>query len=286
VVQVRVVGFRLSVVGGRLLIPYPSSLIPHPYPLSPSSEFHATIPPTMTEAERIDRFEAAYNRIDRALAESLNEGDRRKNGFAAKVRLAASRRRHLSKYKDFLIEIGELRNALVHNRFGDEHFLAVPSEDTVLELEKIEKLAFSPERVVPRFAREVIALRADESIAEAWQRMRDDGYSRYPVYDKLGESGNFIGLLTSNGLARWVASQLQGTKLNLDTAKVRVADVLARDHRREQVVFVSRDALIDAVDDMFRQSNPLEAVIITEHGKPHEKPLGMICANDVAGLNR
>ena len=238
----------------------------------------------MTEDERIDRFEAAYNRIDRALAESVHDGDRRKTGYAAKVRVAANRRRHLARYKDFLIEIGELRNALVHNRVGDENYLAVPSEATVLELERIEKLAFSPEKVMPRFGRNVITLLAGESIADAWRRMRDDGYSRYPVYQQSG--GEFIGLLTSNGFARWIAAQLHGTKLNIDLASVRVGDVLSLDHRRNQVKFVSRETLIDDVDDLYRQSDPLEAVIITEHGRADQKPVGMICARDLAAMKR
>lgn len=246
----------------------------------------------VTESERIDRFEAAYNRIDRALGDvTSGGGDRRKTGFSAKVRLAANRRRHLAKYKDFLLEIGELRNALVHNRTGEDQYIAVPLESTVIELEHIEKAVFSPEKVLPRFGREVVSLRADQSIFDAWRLMRDDGYSRYPVYDhrsgeNTGAGGGFIGLLTSNGFARWIASQLQGTKVNVDTSKVSVADVLEKDHRKGAVVFVARNAIIDDIDELFRANQPLEAIIITEHGKPQEKPLGMICATDLAAVQR
>lgn len=237
----------------------------------------------MTESERIERFESAYNRIDHALGDMTGSGgNRRRTGFAAKVGIVTSRRRRLAKFKDFLLEIGELRNALVHSRTGADEYIAVPSERTVLELERIEQAAFSPEKVMPRFARPVMTLKSDQTIAAAWQLMRDDGYSRYPVYDSA--DGTFIGLLTSNGFARWAASQLQGTRLNLDTAAVPVAAVLAKDHRRENAVFVSREALIDDVDELFRESRPLEAVIITEHGKPNQKPLGMICASDIAAM--
>jgi CBS domain-containing protein len=240
----------------------------------------------VTESERIDRFEAAYNRIDRALGDlTSGGGDRRKTGFSAKVRQAAHHRRHLAKHKDFLLEIGELRNALVHSRTGEDQYIAVPLESTVLELERIEKAVFSPERVLPRFQREVVTLIADQSVFDAWKLMRDDGYSRYPVYDHKN-GGNFIGLLTSNGFARWVATQLQGTKVNVDTSKISVADVLEKDHRKQSVVFIARNALIDDIDELFREHQPLEAVIITENGKPHEKPLGMICATDLAAVAR
>jgi hypothetical protein len=47
---------------------------------------------------------------------------------------------------------------------------------------------------------------------------------------------------------------------------------------------VARDALIDEVDDLYSGKQPLEAVIVTEHGRPSERPLGIICASDVAAL--
>ena len=237
----------------------------------------------MTETERVDRFEAAYNRIDHELTDLTSSGgDRRKHGFAAKVRIAANRRKRLAKFSDFLLEIGELRNALVHGRLGDETYLAVPSEATVLELERIEKSAFSPERVLPRFERKVVKLQAGQPLADAWRLVREDGFSRYPVY----EQNRFVGLLTSNGFARWCARQLKGTKIDVDTADARVGDVVAFDHRREAVEFVSREALIDDVEQMFRETRPLEAVLITEHGRPDQSPIGMICAQDMASLPR
>ena len=238
----------------------------------------------MTESERIQRFEAAYNRIDHALGDMVaSGGDRRKTGFAAKVRIAAARRRHLARYKDFLLEAGELRNALVHSRTGDDEYIAVPSEKTVIEMERVEQAAFSPEKVLPRFARRVIALRSDQSIADAWQLMRDDGYSRYPVY---AADGTFVGLLTSNGFARFAAGHLSGTVLHIDTARVHVEDMLDQDHRRDQVIFVSRDAIIDEVDEMFHQNKMLDCVIVTDHGRPDEKPLGLISGNDIAAMSK
>jgi predicted transcriptional regulator len=233
----------------------------------------------MTEDERVDRFEAAYNRIDRGLSDLIDDrSDRRKHGFSAKVRIAASRRRRFSRFKDFLLEVGELRNALVHSRIGADEFLAVPSEKTVLELEWIEQAMFAPEKVLPRFQGNVLTLRADQTLAEAWALVRDDGYSRYPVYDRDG----FIGLLTSNGFARWTANHAHGGKIEVDATTVSVREVLAADHRRDAVEFVSRDALVDDIDQLFVDRKVLEAVLITANGQRTERPLGMICAANMA----
>lgn len=240
---------------------------------------NASHTPHMNDDDRIDRFESAYNRIDQALAELIGEqADRRKHAFAAKVRVAASRQRRLAKYVDFLLKIGELRNAVVHNRTGEEIFVAVPSEATVLELERIEQQILAPERVEKKFLRKVLTLRPDQSLAEAFQMVRDDGYSRYPVYEK----GRFVGMLTANGFTRWIAGQMNNSYINIDASKVRVADILERDHRRDRATFVSRNAMVDDVEQLFVKNQALEAVIVTEHGREDEQPIGMICPADIA----
>lgn len=236
---------------------------------------------SMTEDERVDRFESSYNRIDQALAELIGEqADRRKHAFAAKVRLAASRQRRLAKYVDFLLKIGELRNAVVHNRTGEDLFVAVPSEATVLELEHIEQQILAPERVEKRFLRHVLTLQPDQSLAEAFHMVQGNGYSRYPVYDK----SRFVGMVTANGFTRWVAGQMKNSHIHIDAAEVRIGDILDRDHRRDRATFVSRNALLDDVEQLFEKNKALEAVIITEHGREDEQPIGMICPADVAAL--
>jgi CBS domain-containing protein len=237
----------------------------------------------MTERERMERFEAAYNRIDRGLNELLDRKvDARRHTFGARVRMAAGRHRRLARYADFLHEVGDLRNALVHSRFGEETYLAVPSARTVEELEAIERRAFSPERVLPRFGRTVTTLKADDPLADIWPLIRNDGYSRYPVYD----AGRFAGLLTSNGVARWCSARFHDGVMPVDTREIRVAEVLAADHRRANVAFVPQTALIDDVETLFADRPGLEAVLITPAGREDERPVGLVCAGDIAALKR
>jgi CBS domain-containing protein len=238
----------------------------------------------MSEHERIDRFASAYNRVDRALGELLERhGDTQRHGFAARVKIAARRERWLRRYADFLLEVGELRNAIVHNRAAADTYIATPHEKTVRDLEAIERRVVSPERVLPRFGCEVRVVTPDTTLADVWMRIQSDGVSRYPVYD----GRRFLGLLTSNGIARWCAEQLTDGRLDIDANAVRVRDVLPSDHRRERVAFLGRTALVDEADDLYetqRTDGVLEAIIITEHGKPDEKPLGIICPVDIASL--
>ena len=235
----------------------------------------------MTEQERIERFEAAYNRIDHALAELVGESPSlRRRTFASRVRIAIHRRRQFSRFADDLFEIGELRNALIHNRRGDDDYIAVPSEQTVLEIERIEQAMFSPPRVIPKFACSVVSLQADQTLGDVFKLVRDDGHSRYPVYD----NGGFIGLLTSNGIARWLARQGANGTFSIDLDRVLVGDVLQADHRRNAVAFLARDSSIDEADQLFIDQPNLEAILITEHGKASQKPLGLISAGDIVNV--
>ncbi|MGI9013532.1 MAG: CBS domain-containing protein [Phycisphaerales bacterium] len=235
----------------------------------------------MTDEERVRRFETAYNRIDRALEDLTQRGDsskERRRTYASKVRIAANRVRRLARHVDFLLEVGELRNAIVHNRLGDGSYIAVPNEQTVLELETIEKRLFSPEKVVPRFQRTVQSLQVHDSLALAWELVRSTGFTRFPVY----ENGSFIGLLTSNGFTRWCAGAMDKKgQLTIDTHDVQVRDVMATDHHREFAALVAVDATIDEVAELFRENALLEAVIVTQHGRATEKPIGLICASDI-----
>ncbi len=237
----------------------------------------------MTEQERVQRFETAYNRIDHALSEIAGERDRsHRTTFAARVRLGANRVRRLAKHADFLLEIGELRNALVHNRLGDGVYIAVPNEQTVQQLEEIERLLLSPQKVIPRFERSVRTLDAGQTLADAWMHMRQEGYSHFPVYER----GTFIGMLTSNGLARWSAAQATDGTLRIDGRKILVRDVLEVDRRRDCAAFVSADAAVDDLPALFRENPRLETVIITRRGTRNEPPLGLVGASDLVSAKK
>jgi CBS domain-containing protein len=152
---------------------------------------------------RIARFEGAYNRIDRELQRLLDEPrEGRRRGFAASVRQIAAERRHFARHLDFLLETGELRNALVHNRFGDVEYIAVPTEATVRHLEIIEEELRTPTPLRTLAAKDVVTLGVNDRIGHALALVRDKGVVRFPVR----RDGRIVALLTASGIVRWIAS--------------------------------------------------------------------------------
>ena len=269
-----------------------------------------------TEADRarIDRFEAAYNRIDRELQRLLDASrDGHRRGFAASVRQICSERRHFARHLDFLLEAGELRNALVHNRFGHTEYIAVPTVATVAQLEAIDEELRKPVALRALAAKEVVTISIDDRIGRVLSLVRERGVVRFPVR----REGRIVALLTASGVVRWIASHdlescalptdvqvprspagaldarvppvagagaTDGERIICAIASVSVGEVLARDHRKDEFAIVARDATADLALSMWTRNPRLEAIIVTERGRSEETPLGIATATDLIKL--
>ena len=263
---------------------------------------------TADERARIDRFEAAYNRIDRELQRLLDEPrEGRRRGFAACVRQIAAERRHFARHLDFLLETGELRNALVHNRLGASEYIAVPTMSTVEQLEAIDEELRRPLPLRGLAAKEVISVSVDDRVGHVLALVKQKGYVRFPVR----RDGRVIALLTASGVVRWIASHdidacalpaiargergktgpldetvrlSDGERIICTIASVSVGEVLARDHRKDEFAMVARDATVEEALSLWTRNPRLEAVIITERGRAEETPLGIATATDLIKL--
>jgi hypothetical protein len=75
-------------------------------------------------APNSDRFEAAYNKIDALLRKEVSRA--RSSAFSSVVMEAAKQDATVRAYKDDLLEHGDLRNAIVHDRGRTPFLLADP----------------------------------------------------------------------------------------------------------------------------------------------------------------
>jgi len=273
-----------------------------------------------SDRARIARFEGAYNRIDREMQRLLDEPrEGRRRGFASAVRQIASERRHFGRHLDFLLEAGELRNALVHNRFGDIEYIAVPTEATVARLEAIDEELRSPVALRTLAAKDVVTISIDEKLGRVLALVRQKGVVRFPVK----RDGKIAALLTASGVVRWIASHdlescalpasvqiprapagsldlptvkgvkgvagageaaTEGERIICAIASVSIGEVLARDNRRDEFALVPRTASADEALSLWSKNPRLEAVIVTERGRADEAPLGIATATDLIKL--
>jgi predicted transcriptional regulator len=130
---------------------------------------------------------------------------------------------------------------------------------------------------VPRFQRSGEVVTPDESLAKVLKRVSQKEYSQFPVYD----GDKFRGLLTENGITRWLAHHVSKKMSLVELEEVPIKQVLPEEETRPNWLFVSRNHTVDEVKGLFAEKELLEAVLITDAGKPAEKPIGIVTRWDV-----
>ena len=90
-----------------------------------------------------------------------------------------------------------------------------------------------------------------------------------------------MGLLTENGITRWLAKHIQRALSLVELDEVFVAELLREEEQRNNCAFIGPDVAVDAARSMFREEETLEAVLITENGQRSESPLGILTRWDM-----
>jgi len=226
-----------------------------------------------------ERFLTAFNRIDEHLRAATGLQDRTNTSFN-RVLGAYTDRHPAWRYRGDLRRFGELRNAMVHEHYDQGLPLAVPTRRTTERIEQIRDALLQPTRVDPRFRRQVVTASPSDKISSLLGRIRECDFSQFPV----ARDKEFVGLVTENGITRWLANQVTKDSL-LELADHTVDDVLRCEETRQNVAFVDRRSLVETVVDMFRENANLEAILVTERGDRSASFLGIVTRWDLVHAN-
>ena len=95
-----------------------------------------------------DDFLDYFNKIDSYLRRIDNQGP--EVSFSQKVKTSSNN--VVKRYKDELISLGELRNAIVHNPKIGNKVIAEPHEETVFRLKELHEKITNPKKVISRIS--------------------------------------------------------------------------------------------------------------------------------------
>ncbi len=224
-------------------------------------------------------FVAAYNRVVKHLRAICK--DRSHESYPNLVARASRISNLVRRYRDDLLEYGELRNAIVHDRLSPQEVIAAPRPSVVGQIRRIAELLEKPPTVIPAFSRQVVTVAAGDPLSTPLRIVRDRGYSQFPVYD---QSGRFVGLLSERAIARWLAHHAMEAILHLN--EVSVQDVLGCKESGQDFAFLPRNATVFDAQEGFAGNPKLEAILITEAGAAGGKLLGIITAWDIVALSQ
>jgi len=229
------------------------------------------------QIDLIEHFEADYNSIDLFLRKTI--GSNRQAPFASLVS-EYSHKHHGWRNADLLRMIAEVRNAIVHGKTEPYRYVAVPTPAIVRKLRACKDQLLNPPRAYPRFRRKVEKLLSQDTLSRVLKTIAERDYSQFPIYD--GE--RFQGLLTENGITRWLAHHVTHRLSLVELDDVSVKQVLHNEEKRKTYHFVGRDTHVDDVRVLFSTNEALEAVFITAGGKESEGLLGIATRWDMLQL--
>ncbi|MGM0239620.1 CBS domain-containing protein [Enterococcus sp. AZ103] len=224
--------------------------------------------------ERADDFLTTFNRIEKEVKSLL--GNPVNLGFSEAVRRLAKKQHDLiGKNENDLLQLAQLRNAIVHDQIADDFVIAEPNEWAVQRIKEIEKGLLSPEKVLPRFAKKVTGFEQTVPMREILETVKEKRYSQFPVYDH----GKFLGLITLRTIGLYLSELV--LQRSFDIFNKKVGDFLIQNGKNTNFEFVSADTNIAEVEEKFQQIATLEAILITKDGNRDGNLLGIIRPRDI-----
>lgn len=231
------------------------------------------------QLDLIEHFVADYNAVDHFLRKALNCDDH--VPFVRMVR-EYSEKNAAWRDADLLKTIAKVRNVVVHNKTEPFGYAALPSHQLAQKLKACLNSLISPPLVVPTFGRGVETISVGDNLAKVLKVIKQRDYSQFPVY----ETEQFRGLLTENGITRWLAKHVSTTISLIKLDGVSVKEVLDNEEERTNYHFVAQDTSVDEVIGQFASHEMLEAVLITATGQKSEALLGIVTRWDVVHRHR
>jgi predicted transcriptional regulator len=220
------------------------------------------------QLDLIEHFEANYNAVDHFLRDAL--GCDNAVPFIGLVGRYSDDHTGWSD-AELLKTIAAVRNAIVHWKTEAYRYVAVPTPEIARRLRNCRDRLTNPVRAIPKFQRPVEVVSVSDTLTQVLKIIKERDYSQFPVF----ESGQFRGLLTENGITRWLAHHV-ATELSLiELDDVTVNQVLENEEQRTNYKFVARDMRVDDLSSLFASQELLEAVLITQNGIETEKLMGI-----------
>lgn len=178
--------------------------------------------------------------------------------------------------RTLIIALADLRNAISHASYRDGVAIANPHPETIAEAKQVrDYLRHPPLALDVLQRRHVRTVTLGDSLATALTHVKDD-FSQFPVYD----NGTYVGLLTTNSIARWLAEQCAVTGAVPQSAQV--SHLLEFAEESDRAIHLPADVLVPAViSALCDDDNPLRAVIITNSGHPDEEPVSVAVREDL-----
>lgn len=218
------------------------------------------------------------NAVERAKSALERQYKREFKGLGQAVKFALEKRdRVVKSHASALNLLTELRNVIQHNNFKYGVPVAIPREDAVVAMEEIARHIERQPQIKDHMIKDLVVLTSESSLQDAAAEVIRLDLSQIPVYN----GSEYVGLFTTNAMARWLSKSLEANAGVLIEESVEVVQILdcSEDHERPLFVKPTEPAL-KACDTLSNESSP-SALLVTTDGTSRGALQGIVTRFDV-----
>lgn len=201
---------------------------------------------------------------------------------AAKLYAVSQGDRVVTQHENALDVLIDLRNVIQHGDINGGMPIAVPRDDAVKAMERIAAYIEKQPQIGDFMVRNPETLSPGSAIEDAAEQVVRLDLSQLPVYD----DGSYVGLFTTNAMARWLASAIRHEDGHLIVEKVRVSEILAHVEAHEAPQFVKPIGSALKVCETLSKDTAPPAILVTTDGKASGQLQGIVTRFDVARILR
>ena len=227
--------------------------------------------------DRAEEFIQLFNRVEGFLSRLVNRA--RYTRFEGLVELASADNAAVRANASALGQFAKLRNAIVHGDGYPPHIVAVPSPEALSKFKQVVHEVIEPMPLIPTFKGPVRCFSPNEALSEALGFMRENDFSQVVVKQISG----VIRMLTVEGVAWWLADQLDRNQVSAETVKL--DSILDLEPQGGFGIMGPERTIFDATDafrsSIHRKATRLYAIVITENGGDQDAPIGFVTPWDL-----
>lgn len=224
----------------------------------------------MTEQAGYLEFIESFNHIHKYLKKYTNSDE---NVSFSDLLYKAKNHPMIERYVDELHLFRKLRNIIVHHTDNFESLIATPSVEAVERLKFIEQQLVDPADLKV-FKGEVVKFKSDDQLHTVLKASAEKEFSKFPIY----ESDEFIGLVTSRGVTKWLQKHIENNNIELNGTMKDLLDY----EKKSQYQFVSEMMTVYDAWQLFQKSSKkLDALLLTQTGDEKSEIEAVITYHDV-----
>lgn len=220
-----------------------------------------------------------FNRLEQTL-DRMNHSTKHL-GFRRLVEELSRSNQLINTFKVDLIELLELRNAIVHKSTNEP--IAEPHPDAVAKLDQMVQILTNPPKATEIAAKPVYTTTTQSQLIEVIKVMNQNSFTSIPIY----HDDRFVGVLSESSVTKWLANQSITQTLSLQNILVgQLQDFFDQaDDKHNSYQFFPENADVFTVRKAFvsftREKKRMGAIFLTAHGVSSEKITGIITVWDL-----